>query len=56
MKNDKKTTDKHEKEGTGHVAIVKNPQKEREIKNAKRNRKNLDPTEKIITGNTNLDL
>jgi|GEM_PF-5575707 len=56
MKNDKKTTDKHDKNEKGGVAIVKNPQKERELKNEKRNRKDLDPTVKTITGDMDMGL
>lgn len=52
----KPTADKQKQEKKGGVAIVKSPQAEREKKDAKRNRKDLSPDVKTVTGDMNMGL
>ncbi|MBS1611901.1 MAG: hypothetical protein JST49_03705 [Bacteroidetes bacterium] len=60
MKENKKpTADKPKaakEQKKGGVAIVKSPQAERDKKNAKRNRKDLSPDQKTITGDMDMGL
>lgn len=52
----KPTADKQKQEKKGGVAIVKSPQAEREKKDAKRNRKDISPDVKTVTGDMDMGL